>query len=262
MKRWWLILGVVTVASAVTIGVLARENARLQGELDAARRVVAPAALQAAGPVPDGTGTLHPPRGGGNPLALLNTLGRAIGDRPPAGETPPSGDAGPVDWESRRAQRQQRMRDLLGRRPGESAEDYKARVAPMVETILSIPRDRVNERRRQFEEAAGVNAEQKAKLDAAFQEASAEVIGLANTAVASGDLTPYQRNTRGVLAFVGSTVGTVDALDQRLRTILTPEQQAVMEESGFDPLEYLGASSPWETLDAPPPPPSGRPAGM
>jgi hypothetical protein len=65
-----------------------------------------------------------------------------------------------------------------------------------------------------------------------------------------------------VLAFVGSTVGTADALDQRMRTILTPEQLATMEESGFDPLEYLGATSPWETVNPPPPPPAPHGPGM
>jgi len=102
---------------------------------------------------------------------------------------------------------------------------------------------------------AGVSDEQKGKLDAAFKDASAEVLGLANTAIASGDLTPYQRNSRGVLAFVGSTVGTADALDQRLHGILSPEQIGVMEESGFDPLEYLGVTTSWESANPPPPPP-------
>jgi hypothetical protein len=102
-----------------------------------------------------------------------------------------------------------------------------------------------------------VSEEQRAQIDAAFKEGSDELIGLANQAIASGDLTPYRRNTRGVLAFVGSTVGTVDALDQRLRSVLTPEQWAIMEEAGFDPLEYLGVSAPWETLS--PPPAEGAP---
>jgi hypothetical protein len=192
---------------------------------------------------------------------MLGALTGAVGGaRDAAGDR--DGGPPPGDFDARRAERQQRLRDLLGRHPGETDDEYRARVMPMVSTVLSVPRDRMNERRRQFEEAAGVNAEQKAKLDAAFHDASAEVVGLAHAAIANGDLTPYQRNSRGVLAFVGSTVGTADALDQRMRTILTPEQLATMEESGFDPLEYLGATSPWETVNPPPPPPAPHGPGM
>jgi hypothetical protein len=264
MKRWWLILALVAAASgAIAIVVLARANLRLGAELAAARRAAAPAAV-APGAASEASsagssGGERARRGGRNPFALLGALAGAMNDRP---REPAERDGGPPDVDGRRAERQQKLRDLLGRHPGETDDEYRARVMPMVSTVLSIPRDRVNERRRQFEEAAGVNAEQRGKLDAAFQDASAEVVGLANAAIASGDLTPYQRNSRGVLAFVGSTVGTADALDQRLRTILTPEQLGTMEESGFDPLEYLGVTSPWESVNPPPPPPPPRGPGM
>ena len=260
MKRWWLVpAGVLGVATAVAMVWLVRDDLRLRDELAAARAAAASAgAVEPTGPVAERPPAAAPTgRRGGNPLGLLGGLGRGLQDRPaPRADDAAGRDAGPPDWEGRRAERQQRMRDLLGRQPGESEEAYRDRVAPMVKTLLTIPRDRMAERRRQFEEAAGVSAEQKAKLDAAFQEASAEVVELANAAVKSGDLTPYNRNSRGVLAFVGSTVGTVDALDGTLRQVLTPEQQAIMEESGFDPLEYLGVTSPWESMQPPPPPPT------
>jgi hypothetical protein len=194
-------------------------------------------------------------------MAVMGALGRAFdrgrGDAAGAGnaQAAPSGD-----WEARRDDRMQRVRDLLGRRPGETDDEYRARLMPMVETVLSIPRERMAEKRRQFEEAAGLSDEQRAQFDAAFQGAAGEVVALANAAIASGGLTPYERNTKGVLDFVGSTVSSVDALDQSLGRILTPEQQRVMRESGFDPLEYLGANAPWESLNPPPPPPS-PPAG-
>jgi hypothetical protein len=267
MKRGWLGLAIVAaVAAAVAIVVLARANLRLTAELAAARTAAARVAT-APGETSASPSSAGDAGGEGrsgrradrNPFALLGTLAGAMNDRP---REPSDRDAGPPDVDTRRAERQQKLRDLLGRHPGETDDEYRARVMPMVSTVLSVPRDRVNERRRQFEEAAGLNPDQKTKLDAAFQDASAEVVGLANAAIASGDLTPYQRNSRGVLAFVGSTVGTADALDQRLRTILTPEQLSTMEESGFDPLEYLGVTSPWESVNPPPPPPAPRGPGM
>ncbi len=260
MKRWLLLAGFG--GAAIAVGLLGWDNVRLRQQLRSAReRVVVAESAAAADEGSDGSsagsgGARRAGRGGGNPMALIGSLGKALSGRTPE-ET--GAEAPPADWDSRRASRQQRLRDLLGRKPGETDEEYRARVAPLVSTVLSVPRDRISERRRQFEEAAGVNDEQKGRLDAAFQDASTEVLGLANAAIASGDLTPYVRNSRGVLAFVGSTVSTVDALDLRMRQILTPEQIAVMEEAGFDPLEYLGVTSPWEALN-PPPPPGG--AGM
>jgi hypothetical protein len=47
----------------------------------------------------------------------------------------------------------------------------------------------------------------------------------------------------------------VDTVEARLGSILSPEQRQIMDESGFDWLEYLGVSTPWENMDAPPPAP-------
>jgi hypothetical protein len=245
---------VIAGVGVTATGLLWRDNARLRAELGRARQQVSDARAEVEAVEAASVGASEPSRRSrptGNPMALVGALGRAA-DRAEA-----DGDAGPPrDWESRRDERQRRMRDLLGRRPGETDEEYRARVAPLVGTLLSIPRDRLGERRRQFEEAAGIDDEQRAKLDAAFDAAANELVGLANAAIASGDLTPYSRNTRGVLAFVGSTVGTVDGLYDSIGKVLRPEQLQVMQESGFDPLEYLGVTTRWESLN-PPPPPSG-----
>jgi hypothetical protein len=258
MKRVLGIAGIVGLVA--TTGWLWRENRGLRRELAAARDR-APEAGEGAEAPPTQEGAsadAAPRRSGGNPMAMIGAVARAM-DRPAAEAEAAPGAPPPPDWEARRSERQQRLRDVLGRRAGESDEAYRERVAPLVSGILAIPRDRLDEKRRQFEEAAGVSAEQRAAIDAAIKEGSDELLNLANQAVAAGDLTPYRRNSRGVLAFVGSTVGTLDTLDQRLRGVLTPEQWVTMEESGFDPLEYLGVRTPWESLTPPPPEPPRPP---
>jgi hypothetical protein len=142
---------------------------------------------------------------------------------------------------------------MLGRQDGESDEQYRARVQPLVQMVLSGPKSRLEQRRKDFEAAADVTDEQRGKLDQAFSDAYAELLAGANKAIAAGDLTPYKRNPRGVLSFIGGTVSTVDTVDDRMRKILTPDQLKTMDGTDFDLVEYLAATAPWEKLNAPPP---------
>jgi hypothetical protein len=147
------------------------------------------------------------------------------------------------------------MRDLLGRLPAETDDAYRARVMPLVTLALATPRQRVEDRRRDFEAAAALAPEQQAEMDHALADARAELLQLANAAVASGDLTPYKKNSAGLVRFVGDAAAVFDDLDGRVRRALTPEQAALVEQSGFDLVEYLGFTTPWEHLTPPPPAP-------
>ena len=82
-----------------------------------------------------------------------------------------------------------------------------------------------------------------------------ELVGLANQSIASGDLTPYKRNTAGILNFVGGVAGIADGFDARVRQILGADQLRLLEDTGFDFIEYLGFTTPWENLTPPPPSP-------
>jgi hypothetical protein len=160
------------------------------------------------------------------------------------------------DVQTRRERQQQRIRDLLGRIPGETDEQYRARVVPFVGMALSRPRMRVEDQRAEFEAAAEISAEQRAALDAALADSRAELVDLASRSVAAGELTPYRRNTVGVLTFVGGVAGIADGFDARLRTVLGPEQLALLDQTGFDIIEYLGITTPWEQVAPPPPAPN------
>jgi hypothetical protein len=213
--------------------------------------VEAAAAAPAAAAEPDEP---EPRARAGRGAAVLGFIGRTLSGAPPA----PAADAPPPasDPESRRAEGQKRMRDLLGRHPGETDEQWRARVVPLMKLALGRPRGRVEDKRREFEAAAALAPEQQAELDQALEDARAELVGLASQSVAAGDLTPYRRNTVGVLNFVGGVAGIADGFDARVRQILGPDQQRVLEDIGFDLVEYLGFTTPWETVTPPPPPAS------
>src|SRR5262245_9140445 len=241
MRAAAIALGAALVASLALAGWLWSDNHHLEAEL-ARARATRPAAPRRE----EGFASRGP--------SFFGSIERAIDrvDPSPAAKPDPTADGGPPDWEARRVRRQERIRNLLGRRPGESDQAYRDRVAPMVTAALSFPRDRVSELRKDFEEAAHVTSDQAKKMDQVFADAYAEVMSSANDSIAKGEMSPYRRSTRGILSFVGGTVAVVDSVDSRLQQILSAEQLAAAEATGFDLVEYLAVTAPWETLNPPP----------
>ncbi len=159
--------------------------------------------------------------------------------------------------ESRMERRQRRTEEFaarFGRLDGETEEEYRARIAPLITAGLAIPRMRATENRRIAEEKAGVTPEQSQKLDAAFEKVYADVLDYTNKAITDGQLSPYERNVAGWLDYAGGLGGMLTEANGQIGKILTPEQLKAMSSSGFEWGEYLGLSAPWEQLKPPPPP--------
>jgi len=241
MRAAAIALAVALAGSLALAGWLWSDKRRLEGELAKARAAPPPAARR------DDPGE----RG----QSFFGSIGRAIDrvDPPVAEKADPAADAGPRDWEARRARRQERIRAMLGRRPGESEQAYRDRVGPIVAGALSFPRERALELRKDFEDAAHVTSDQAKKMDQVFADAYAEVMSSANDSIANGEISPYRRSTRGILSFVGGTVAVIDSVDSQLQQILSSEQLAAADATGFDLVEYLAVTAPWETLNPPPP---------
>lgn len=146
---------------------------------------------------------------------------------------------------------------MLGREQGESADDYRARVVPLVMTALAIPRARMDDARREAEKAAGVTDEQRAKLDQLFDDVTRETMDFTNQAIAGGELTPYERNLSGLLSWGGGLGAILGSTQARISGILSPEQRDILTDQGFEWGEYLGVRIPWEKLEPPPPPGDG-----
>lgn len=154
----------------------------------------------------------------------------------------------------RRQRRQQEFAAMFGRLDGETEEEYRARIVPLIKGGLLIPRQRVDEMRKQAEAKAGVTPEQSAKLDKAFEKVYADALDYTNKAVADGLLSPYERNVSGWLEYAGGLGGILNDANGQIGQVLSPGQVRTLSESGFEWGEYLGLNAPWENLNPPPPP--------
>ena len=142
---------------------------------------------------------------------------------------------------------------MFGRLDGETEEEYRNRIVPLIKAGLLIPRQRVDEMRKQAETQAGVTAEQSKKLDQAFEKVYADAIDYTNKAVADGLLSPYERNVSGWLEYAGGLGGILNDANGQIGQILSAQQVKAMSQSGFEWGEYLGMNAPWENLKPPPP---------
>lgn len=174
---------------------------------------------------------------------------RGVGAAPP--QLPETKDESRLE---RRQRRQAELIAMLGRLDGETEEEYRNRMVPLITAGLLVPRARVEEMRREVEAKAGVTPDQSKKLDAAFDKVYADTLDYANKAIADGTLSPYERNVSGWLEFAGGLGGILGDANSQIGQILSPQQMTSISSSGFEWGEYLGAKAPWEKL-APPPPP-------
>jgi hypothetical protein len=235
---------------------LYRENRALEAELESVRRAApaqaaarpTSAAAESAGKVADA-----PRRGLGGFLRGMG--GSSARERPSLPEPTRESRA------DRRRRRMEELRAMLGREPGESVDDYRARVIPMITAALTGPRLRMEQARRDAEKAAGVTDEQRAQLDRVFDDVISETLALTNQAIASGDLTPYERNLAGMLSWGGGLGAILGSTQSRIGGILSAEQQEALSDQGFEWGEYLGTRVPWEELEPPPAPGQDGPSG-
>lgn len=251
LRSWLLALpAVVGLAAAVW---LYRENRALEEEVAALRKQTAPAAAPAAAAQPAAPGERRG-SSGGRVAGFLRALGGSASTR----ETPSLKEPDKETRGERRRRRMEEVRAMLGREPGESVEDYRARVIPMITTALMIPRARMEEARREAEKAASVTDDQRAQLDRLFDDVTRETLELTNQAIAGGDLTPYERNISGMLSWGGGLGAILGSTQTRIGGILSPEQRQILVDQGFEWGEYLGTRMPWEQLQPPPPPSDGE----
>lgn len=143
---------------------------------------------------------------------------------------------------------------MFGRLDGETDEEYRNRIAPLITAGLFVPRQRVEDLRKQMEEKAGVTPEQSKQLDQAFEKVYADALDYTNRAITDGILSPYERNVSGWLEFAGGLGGILNEANTQIGQILSSQQVQTINQSGFEWGEYLGAKAPWEKLTPPPPP--------
>lgn len=238
MPRATPILAATTIAGVAASIWLYLDNRSLRDELS--ERAVP--AVVAEAPTPVAPQAVPRPATTGEPV-------KSVGERP---ALPEKKD------ETRMERRQRRTEEFgatFGRLEGETDDEYKARVMPMVSLGLATQRMKLAEMRRVAEEKAKVTPAQAAELDKAFAKVYDEAIDYTNKAVADGQLSPYERNVAGWLDYAGGLGGILTNANGQIGKILDPAQVKAMSESGFEWGEYLGVNAPWENLKPPPPKP-------
>ena len=251
------ILGLLLVAALAAGGWLWHDNRSLRGELARDRAARAPGADPWATPSSDDgsladralDATTTP---GGIPAAAA-----AAAATPPflrrSGARPELPEGSKESRLERRVRRREELASFLGREAGESDDEYRQRILPMLH-FLDTPRATLDDQRRDAERIAGVSEEQRQRLDATFDDVYDELITYTNEAITSGELTPYQSNIAGILQYTGGLGAIMDSANQRIGSVLTPEQLASIYGTGFEWAEYLGVHAPWDRLTPPPPP--------
>ena len=174
--------------------------------------------------------------------------------RPSAGKPPSLPAPKPESRMERRQRRQQEFAAMFGRADGETEDEYRARIVPLIKTGLAVPRARAEDMRKEAEAKAHVTPEQSQKLDHAFDKIYGDVLDYTNKAVADGELSPYERNVAGWLEYAGGLGGILQDAQGQIGQVLSPDQVRAMSDSGFEWGEYLGLEAPWEQLTPPPPP--------
>ncbi|HEU4728172.1 MAG TPA: hypothetical protein VFT22_09795 [Kofleriaceae bacterium] len=246
MARATWLLGATSLAGVALSLWLYFDNRALRAELaDRAELHRAPAA---ASPAPAWARTAE---------ATASSMRSALRAAPAAHTTTPAPALPEAPGESRmdrRARRTDELAQMFGRLPGESEEDYRSRVLPLVTAGLVVPRMRVEEQRKVAQDKAHVTPEQSARLDKAFDKIYGDVLDFTNKAVADGQLSPYERNVSGWLEYAGGLGAILNDANGQIGKILEPAQVKAMYDAGFEWGEYLGLKAPWEQLKPPPPP--------
>jgi hypothetical protein len=239
-RATWLLAGTTLVGMAASVW-LYLDNRSLRGDLAERPALVAKADTRAAAPVEkDGWLDATPDRGARIPSAVAT----------PEPSLPAATNETRMD---RRARRTDEFGAMFGRHDGETEDEYRARIVPLIKMGLAVPRERATEMRKLAEEKAQVTPEQSARLDKAFDKVYSDVLDYTNKAIKDGQLSPYERNVAGWLDFAGGLGGMLTDAQGQVGKILDAGQVKTMYDAGFEWGEYLGVNAPWERLTAPPP---------
>jgi hypothetical protein len=131
--------------------------------------------------------------------------------------------------------------------PGENLNDYRDRMIPVVQQLVEPQRQRVRDARARFEQAAALDAGQKAALDAAADQAAEAILDRVLQGALSGELRPGMQPMTAIAA-ARDLLDAVLAAEQRFKAALGADPSAAMAGSRFDFADYVLFATRWEQM--------------
>ena len=129
---------------------------------------------------------------------------------------------------------------------GEELRTYRDRMLPLARAAVAPHRARVARSRDDLAQQLGLDARQRATLDAATREAAQAIQDRLFTAALGGELAPSAFKPMTAISLAREVLGLVDTANQRFTTSLTDGQRDRLARHPFDFGDYLLFSTPWE----------------
>ena len=126
--------------------------------------------------------------------------------------------------------------------PGEKPREYRDRIVPLAQMAIAPHRARVARMRDDF----GLDAHQRAELDAAAGEAAKAIEDRVMNAVLSGELKPSSLKPMGGIGLARDVLDIVDHGNTRFVESLSPDQRTKLATHRFDFADYLMFNTRWE----------------
>ena len=133
-------------------------------------------------------------------------------------------------------------------KPGENLLDYRDRLLPFARAAIAPHRARVDRGLEDFAAIADLDAHQRAELDAAVEEAGAQIQDKVMQGILSGELMPQHFKPSTGVAFARDVLDVVDGANQRFVGSLRDDQRAALAEHPFDVADYFVFKTRWEDM--------------
>jgi hypothetical protein len=129
---------------------------------------------------------------------------------------------------------------------GEHLRAYRDRMLPLARAALAPHRDRVARSRDNLAQQLGLDARQRAELDAAARDAAQAIETRLFTAALGGELAPRTFKPMTGVALARDVLEAVDGAGKRFSAALTEDQQTRLAAHPFDFGDYLLFNTRWE----------------
>jgi hypothetical protein len=129
---------------------------------------------------------------------------------------------------------------------GEHLRAYRDRMLPLVRTALGPHRERVAGSRDDLAHKLGLDARQRAELDAAARDAAEAIEARLFGAALGGELAPSSFKPMTGVSLARDVLELVDGANKRFASALTEDQRQRLADHPFDFADYLLFATPWE----------------